>query len=530
MAKYLKYELVNLEPLRIADDSISQNGQTTPLSYIPGTTVRGLTVNQLAGKPDFETKWKRLLFSEQVRFLNAYLTVQLPTGQSRELIPSPKGFYENKVVPQEGQAKKVENVTKAGVFTPGNKRAGLGQYCYMDKGCIYYYSVDTGSDMKIKRNVELGEDAQSVFRSTYIRKNQHFTGYIALPETGENTEQLEQEIKAIFREGNTIILGNARTSGMGKCRIIHSQIINELPYGSYGQTGDAAIQGSCYMLLLSNTAMRNAYGENCGIDWEWLEKQLGEDVKIREESSYCATSTVDVRGYNRNWTGAIPSVTMYEKGSVFHIAFTGTVTADGLQRLSQEGIGIRTNEGFGRVLFLRDYESIVCKMPGERAEGEVTVRQDKLSQEDQQTLTIAARGYYRNLLQSGMQEYVLNKPLSVYGSNSQKGNVLALATKYRYEPEKGIKEIRGYLKHAEDKQDGNRVQKERASIAALKERVNKILDEKNSLDSLLELPTQDAERIMGIPRQEIFGAKEEQRHRLELIIILLRYDNKEGVK
>ena len=48
MAEYIRYKIINTEPLRIADDSTSQSGQTTTLRYIPGTTVRGFVINQLA--------------------------------------------------------------------------------------------------------------------------------------------------------------------------------------------------------------------------------------------------------------------------------------------------------------------------------------------------------------------------------------------------------------------------------------------------------------------------------------------------
>ena len=53
MTEYIKYQIKNIEPLRIADDSTSQNGQTTTLRYIPGTTIRGWIINQLAKRADF---------------------------------------------------------------------------------------------------------------------------------------------------------------------------------------------------------------------------------------------------------------------------------------------------------------------------------------------------------------------------------------------------------------------------------------------------------------------------------------------
>ena len=52
--EYIKYIIRNKEPLRIADDSTSQSGQTVTLRYIPGTTMRGYIINKMAASSDFE--------------------------------------------------------------------------------------------------------------------------------------------------------------------------------------------------------------------------------------------------------------------------------------------------------------------------------------------------------------------------------------------------------------------------------------------------------------------------------------------
>ena len=117
MAEYLRYVIRNIEPVRIADDSTSQSGQTNTLRYIPGTTIRGLIINALAGNEEFE-QIKQKLFSEKMAYLNAY-----PMAGERELFPSPKGFYEDKS-DAEGK-KEIENVVVNGEFTEGSKRAGL---------------------------------------------------------------------------------------------------------------------------------------------------------------------------------------------------------------------------------------------------------------------------------------------------------------------------------------------------------------------------------------------------------------------
>ena len=102
MSKYIKIVFQNLEPVRIADDSTSQSGQTVTLRYIPGTALRGVVINALARERDFESI-KKELFSSKIRYMNAF-----PTDAGKELIPSPKGFYEDKT---QQEKKEMDNVS-----------------------------------------------------------------------------------------------------------------------------------------------------------------------------------------------------------------------------------------------------------------------------------------------------------------------------------------------------------------------------------------------------------------------------------
>ena len=74
MNNYWKIRLKNMDPLRIADDKSSQHGQTDTLRYIPGSALRGYVMSELAKQAEFET-WKPAFFNGQIRFMNAYLTV-----------------------------------------------------------------------------------------------------------------------------------------------------------------------------------------------------------------------------------------------------------------------------------------------------------------------------------------------------------------------------------------------------------------------------------------------------------------------
>lgn len=504
MSVYLKYVLKNIEPLRIADDSSSQNGQTVSLRYIPGTTIRGMIVNAFTKDADFEDVKKSLL-SNEIRYCNAYLTVG-----NQELIPSPKGFYEDKTM-AEGK-KKIQNVVIDGSFSEGFKRASLGKYCYLSEDTICYYNVETDSDMKIKINLEENEK-QNIFRNEYIAANHVFTGYIAI----EN-EALKERVKKVFSPN--IVLGNARFAGLGKCEVLSCDFVDGIPYGDYLPTTD--LQGECYMLLLSNTAMRSANGEICGID----EEQLGSRLGVEHLTTlYCSTSVVDVKGYNRIWRTKIPSVVMFEQGSVFHFRFDGTLTLEKMKEVSDAGIGIRTAEGFGRVIFLKDYEKIEYKMAGHEDVCMVPDFDVLVTAEDEEVLKIAARGYYRNLLNKAMVKYTVENKLNRGKiSNSQLGTIESLATAYKYDTEEAKKAIKDYLNHAIEKTEKNNIHKEHSDFRSISELINTILFGME-LDALLGIKT-DKDTYMGIPKGTFWTKQDEDKCRLGLLTMMIRYDNK----
>lgn len=505
MSRYLRYILENTEPIRIADDATSQSGQTMSLRYIPGTTIRGLIVNALSKDTDFETI-KKKLFGKEVRFLNGY-----PVVETKELIPSPKGFYEDKVS-AEGK-KEIKNVVINGDFPEGYKRAALGRYCYIQEDCIHYYNVETGSDMKIKMNLT-GQEKQNVFRNEYIAPGQVFVGYLAVED-----ESLAKRIEEVLT--GTIRLGSGRSAGLGKCRVLDCCVTEKVPYQEYlPQKGQENV---CYMMLLSNTVMRDEMGELCGLNLKALEKQLGvNDLSIE----YCSTSTVDVKGYNRIWGTKIPSVMMYEQGSVFRLKYSGVLTTEKMRELANIGLGIRKNEGFGRILFLDQYEAVKYKLAGE-AQKKAEVSEIEKKPEDEAVLKLAAKAHYRNLIHEAMKRYIVKCPLNKGSiSDSQLGMIESLASAYRYDPQNAERVIRDYLEHAGEKEQKQNVQKASGSFKNITSFILYMFD--TDIEELLEMDGK--KEVMGISKKELLSAQEQGRLKLQLLVDLIRYYNKKGEK
>ena len=504
MADYLRYVIRNIEPIRIADESSSQSGQTNTLRYIPGTTIRGLVINALAANECF-TQWKERLFGKEMAYLNAFLM-----ADGKELLPSPKGFYEDKSTAED--KKEIQNVVLAGKFKEGYKRAALGRYSYFEEDCIRYYNVDTGSDMKIKINTELGED-RNMFRNEYIMPGHLFCGYIKI-----GFPEVKETVARIFKD--CIVLGNARSSGLGKCEVVSCDFVKELPYQEYLPEKEEA--GHCYMMLLSNTAMRKHNGELCGIDCEQLKEKMGvQNLKIE----FCSTSTVTVRGYNRTWQSRTPSVVMFEQGSVFKLTYIGALTRERMEVLCDEGIGIRRNEGCGRILFLKDYEKLCFKKAGENRKTECN-EIAKSHKEDEEVLYQVAKRLYVRRLEQAMEKYIVSGNFFQKGSisRSQLGSLEALISANRYEPKETEKQLSKYLKKFKEKEENRKKQKDLTSVKKVYDFI-KNLKEQPLEEVLMDyMPTTTT--IMGVDKASLLSKEEELGWKLQLVTNLIRYDNK----
>ena len=511
MTAYLRYVIKNEEPLRIADNATSHSGQSDSLRYISGTAMQGYIVSALCGREDFNSIKKELL-STEMAYLNAYLT----TGE-HVLIPSPKGFYEDKSI-VDGE-KPVQNVVINGDFSDGMKRASLGRFAYIEDGCIHYYNVRMESEMKNLIN-PAGDQKRNVFRNEMIAAGHCFEGYVRLGASPE----VNDLVMSTLEEGKTIRIGNARSAGMGLCRVVESEKTDMLPWQEKGFRAE----GSCYMMLLSDTAMRNEKGENCGLDLNSLEAGLG--IK-NLEITFASSSVRSVHGYNRTWQSRLPSVRAYEAGSVFHFKYDGTIEQEAMETLCDCGIGIRRTEGFGRILFLQDYENVNRKLAETYCYKETAAERGKrtLDPEEVETLKQTAHSYYKNQLRTAEVRYVVSTPLKKSGvARSKIGSIEAILLQNRYDPSQAVNRLREFFGHEEDKEQKKRIQKERATLEPLEKQLMKIIDRpltETLSEGILgkELPQKS---VMGLSVRDFYTEEEEAQDKLRLIVRMIRYDRK----
>lgn len=526
MSRYLKISLKNLDPLRIADDRTSQHGQTGTLRYIPGSALRGYVMSELAKNEAEFAAWKAAFFNGQVKVLNAYLTV----GE-KELIPSLKGFYEDKKA-EEGE-KDIENVLKKEV-SPGFKRASLGSYCYVDGDCIHYINPECSEDININngRTVEKknpDEDNRNIYRSQYICKDQKFIGYVVLADGVDS--KLADRVKKLL--SGTVHVGNRRSGGYGTC-VTACEEIKNIPYAAV-RTQKAGTE--FYMVLLSNLVMRSEIGELTGLNLEELAERLGCN---KLELKRCAASTAQVYGYNRIWKGTIPSANMYEAGSVFCFVADAEIPEERFRQVEAEGLGIRTPEGFGQVAFMAGFGEIRKKLKIDKKEEEEKAKAKADKEADakaeiaevpfgfeaqlDEDRRLAACGLLQHRIERGMERYVVEHDAEVKEvSSSQWGQLASMCIVLQYTPEKAEQYLGSFLSNSRTKEESSK----RHDGKQKKDSFHRYM-ERMIQTGLLELLGINQEKILGVPVAQLLDPDEQVRYKLQLMERQIRYANREG--
>ena len=492
MGYYIKYVLENTEPLRITDEESSDGHQIETLYYISGASLRGYIIGRLSRMPNFEEKKKNLLMN--VKFKNAYLSYK-KDGEFRELIPSLKGFYESKKRVKEGERKEIQTILDGKNHNPSYKRARCGNFSLIDENEIKYLSVDTDSALRIKTSHRNG-DGNAMFRSSFITKGQIFKGSI-WTEDREMAEEIAEQI------GNEIVIGHGRYLGYGKCRVWDLKIVSDkerknIPYENYIPETDQ--KEDIYMILLSHSVMKDDMGEVCGINIEELEKVLGvSEMEIR----YCSTATTKISGYNRTWKAAVPSIRMYEAGSVFHLFYKGIMSAENIRKISVEGIGERKNEGCGEVRFLTKLPESKRPIVLEETIGKIIP-----DVKDRETLRTVAKAYFVKEIRNSFPVYNVKHSIKKAGvSRSQLGDVLAILMAEKCDPEKAFESAEAFLDNAVDKGEKSRTHKKKGCFNVLQDNITRV--RKQSTREFYEYVAENCRnKIFGFDVTDILTEKE----------------------
>lgn len=314
--------------------------------YIPGSVLWGFFINQYVKAekdihPDF--------FNHNVRFLNCYIKIK-----SSQTLPVPLSLYTCKTNPY-----KVEEGKKQGhdladrLFNDETKcrsqgcdsqlrPVAPGYFCSLDPNDIFRPRKIVEMHNKIEKYSQNTKDDSLYSYELLDEKGAQFTGQILV----DNQSDLIAFIQG-FNDKN-LRLGKARTSGYG-CFTIKIRENDDKGIDDYFKTG---FNDQINIYLHSDTIVMDAL--NCYqtvISPELL--GLGNEIRLEQFFS----QSTEVQGYNAKHQKPRINDIAIKKGSCFSYRLEPGADPDKIKtrirEIEAEGLGIRKNEGFGRVRFNR---------------------------------------------------------------------------------------------------------------------------------------------------------------------------------
>lgn len=347
----LLYEIRIVEPVKAGGSGAQNNAES--LSYIPGSMMRGGLIGRLlrsgaCNNDDVEHILQTVRFSDV-----------LPMAGGEPLFTCPSIYYADKHVLRE--AERTGEELKAHVRAPrvlsdlhyvardgesnpaipqeGELAIGRGRYASLRDGLALYSVRMTG-------NLHVSVKAGRMYRYEAIAPGQTYTGTICC-EDGETAALLGDALTDAI-----LYLGGSRGSGYGRCevmRVQRTEMTSEAErYGIHRKAENHILP----IYALSNLILLDENGEETSIiDPALLEQALG-ITNVQWQRSY--TSIHNVNGYNHTWRAGQVQRTAVAAGSILYYTYEGELEDDRAAALEERGVGLRREDGYGRILVAPD--------------------------------------------------------------------------------------------------------------------------------------------------------------------------------
>ena len=340
--KYLKYYLSLDEPVKMGMQGNQANSNA--LSYIAGSSIRGAVINELSKVVNNDILKDHI---KNTRFYDAYIV-----AGDKCLLPVPFVYYAGKHDIRNNDRELSENrnaglkVNTRTIDPPceGEQRVDVGGFCNIEDK-LYVQKVRKIANMHI--SISKGSAANKMFRYEAIDKGQIFSGIITCSD-----DYIDEYISVL--KDKIFYLGGSKGSGYGRCRVIRTEKISyEEIMAQYGikRRNDS---DTLYIYALSNLLLFDENGCACGeppLDWIKEKLKLNNIELIK---SYVQTTIAS--GYNHTWRAGNVMQDAVKAGSVYVYRIEGEVDQDAIENIEKEQIGLRKQDGFGRIIINPDFE------------------------------------------------------------------------------------------------------------------------------------------------------------------------------
>lgn len=354
MNNYVQYDLYLKQPVKMGSPGNQNNADALP--YIAGSTIRGAFISLMIRRYfrnvkdlNHDVQTAGILFRD-TRFFDAYLQ-----KDGTLLMPVPSVYYADK---HEMRAAEKERMNGHSVELPvhgredsvpeeGEVRVDNGRWCSLDKD----NSRVTGTKMCANLHIAVARDGEKgkMFRYEAIERGQTFTGFIRC----KDEHDAEMYRNAIANQ--EVYLGGSKGSGYGQCVVRNLKTVSydDLLKAYHAPVNHAFKQQHLLTIYaLSNLILLDQNGSVVSEpEPAFLEEKLGiHDVRL--EKAY--VSLTHTGGYNHLWRAGDVQETAVKAGSYYRFHYEGDIDADKAESFQENGIGVRKQEGFGRILLNLD--------------------------------------------------------------------------------------------------------------------------------------------------------------------------------
>lgn len=368
--KTLYYRVTLIEPTILTAIDGEPNSSVS-YDFIPGAVMRGFFISEMLRQFNLrelnlkDDLTKRLFFSSQTRYLNAY-----PVINSRRGLPVPASWRKRKYM-ADGETK--ENYTiRDETFTPHKPNSADPQKSGQkdtDKwssveGFVAYDSADRVRIYKPDRvlNVHIqrarrNSNEQQVYRYDALAPQQTFEGMV-LCDIDDDTNLLE----GFLNSRREVYLGGARSAGYGLAQI-EDFAISDTWLEVEPRFGETVV-----LTLLSDVILRDVYGQYAAT-LDALQLALNRAGMTFEYGEFITLQTTLIGGFNRKWGLPLPQTPALKRGSVLTLLDV-RYDEERLWQLLWTGMGERTNEGFGQLAFNWQQQSVLQAQKYARSDGD----------------------------------------------------------------------------------------------------------------------------------------------------------------
>jgi CRISPR-associated protein Csx10 len=501
--KAIIYELKLEEPL-LATSLQGEPNSSISLDYIPGSLLRGALINRYLEQHQGidltrDPKSRRLFFNGNTRYLHAY-----PVHFEQRTVPTPRCLFHGKHIDtgeagsdicnmhdedwtlEERREYEDENGTFKALQTP---------FCHVNDDAITLYQPERTLTIHTQRERERGRSTRgqgAIFRYEALAAEQVFRGVVLI----DHDEDVA-ELRKLLERKQPLWLGRSRSAHYGRVTLTVQPPIDlwheiddettDLPAGQYAHT----------LLLLSDTFLPNTEGQVvAGLDATTLAQALGSSaapaaIDMIDTDRSFVRSTIH-GGFNATWKLPLQQQPALAAGSVITFTLKQPLLAQDVQRLCEQGIGLRRVEGFGRIAFNFEMPDRlqVAQKPSTRASSV----SDTLSNDEKTLAQGMAERLARIRIENAVRAYAQHTHVHDSPSRSQLNELRTLARDHSVQDVEGA--VRSIEKRLNTMHQAGRQQFERARI----KHGSQHEPLRNWIELLLEQPEQRLQSLLNLPK------------------------------